>query len=117
MYAKFNGSCLKQDKIIFNHGKTANIYIVYDLNSNLNNFDPTLENCSSMSLKIVRLISVNSVGFDSKGTFSHFDIGQNVIVSGADMTLSAHADKKTRNILLLGEGITQGLDDIRFIGI
>ena len=24
--------------------KTVNIYIVYDLESNLNNFDPTLEN-------------------------------------------------------------------------
>ena len=54
MYAKFNGSCLKQDKIIFNHGKTANIYIVYDLNSNLNNFDPTLENCSFGAVKLTK---------------------------------------------------------------
>ena len=30
MYVKFRGSCLKQDKITFNHGKTVNIYIVYD---------------------------------------------------------------------------------------
>ena len=26
----FNGSCLKQDKITFNHGKAINIYIVYE---------------------------------------------------------------------------------------
>ena len=26
---KFNGSCLKQDKVTFNHGKVVNIYIVY----------------------------------------------------------------------------------------
>ena len=45
MYVKFSGSCLKQNKITFNHGKTVNIYIVYDLKSNLNNFDPTLKNC------------------------------------------------------------------------
>ena len=27
----FRGSCLKQDKITFNHGKVVNIYIVYEL--------------------------------------------------------------------------------------
>ena len=44
-YPKFKGSCLKQNKIAFNHGKIVNIYIVYDLESNLHNFDPALENC------------------------------------------------------------------------
>ena len=44
MYVKFNGSCLTQDKITFNHIKIVNIYIVYHLKSSLNNFDPTLEN-------------------------------------------------------------------------
>ena len=44
MYVKFDGSCLKQDKITFNHGKVVSIYNVYDLKSNLNNFDPTLQN-------------------------------------------------------------------------
>ena len=33
MYVKFNGSCLKQDKISFNHGKAVNIYIAYALKS------------------------------------------------------------------------------------
>ena len=28
---EFRGSCLKQDKIKFNHGKVVNIYIVYEL--------------------------------------------------------------------------------------
>ena len=27
---KFTRSCLKQDKIIFNHGKIVNVYIVYN---------------------------------------------------------------------------------------
>ena len=35
MYVEFSGSCLKQDKTTFNHGKTVNIYIVYDLKSTL----------------------------------------------------------------------------------
>ena len=27
---EFSGSCLKQDKVTFNHGKIVNIYIVYE---------------------------------------------------------------------------------------
>ena len=52
IYVKFSGSCLKQDKITFNHGKTVNIYIFYDLKSNLNNFDPTLQNCLFGAVKL-----------------------------------------------------------------
>ena len=28
---KFNGDCLKQGKITFDHGKIVNIYIVYEI--------------------------------------------------------------------------------------
>ena len=42
---KFNGSCLKQDKITYTYGRIVKIYIVYKLSSNLINFDFTLENC------------------------------------------------------------------------
>ena len=54
MYVKFSGSCLKQDKITFNHGKTVNVYIVYDLKSNLNNFDPSLKNCLFGAIKLTK---------------------------------------------------------------
>ena len=54
MYVKFNGNCLKQDKITFSHGKIVNIYIVYDLNSTLNYNDAiTLENCLFDAAKIM----------------------------------------------------------------
>ena len=33
---KFNGDCLKQEKITFNHGKIINIYIVYEIERSLN---------------------------------------------------------------------------------
>ena len=43
---KFNGSCLKQDKITYTHGKIARIYIVYEISKNYNfSSYPTLENC------------------------------------------------------------------------
>ena len=35
MRVKFHGSCLKQDKVIFNYEKVANIYIVYPLKSTI----------------------------------------------------------------------------------
>ena len=44
--AEFNGSCLKQDSVTFDHGKVVNIYIVYEISKNINISDyPTLENC------------------------------------------------------------------------
>ena len=43
---EFNGNCLKQDKVTFNHGKTVNIGIVYEISKSINISDyPTLANC------------------------------------------------------------------------
>ena len=39
-------------------------------------------------------------------------MGKNVIIFGADMSSSVHVDNKGKDILILGEGPTQGLDDI-----
>ena len=38
-------------------------------------------------------------------------MGKNVIIFGADMSSSVHIDNKEKDILILGEGSTQGLDD------
>ena len=38
-------------------------------------------------------------------------MGKNVIIFGADMSLSLHIDNKNKDILILVEGPTQGLDD------
>ena len=64
-------------------------HIHCDLRSNIDNFDPTL---------------------DANGTFSFPSggLGQNIIHFGADMSSSVHANNKTKNILILGEGIKQG---------
>ena len=31
---EFNGSCLKQDKVTYNHEEIVNIYIVYEISKN-----------------------------------------------------------------------------------
>ena len=42
---KFTGSCLKQSKISYTHGKVVNIYIVYELGASSSNVnDLTLKN-------------------------------------------------------------------------
>ena len=53
------------------------------------------------------------IGFDRKGSFSFpgSDFGQNVIIFGADMSSSVHADNKGKYILILGFGPTQGLGE------
>ena len=81
------------------------------MNSNLNNFDPTLENCVFGTVKLTKNSDIDKykcsgygIGFDSKGTFSHPSggFGQNVIIFGADMSLSVHANNRTyKNELLL----------------
>ena len=79
MYVNFSESYLKQDKVTFNHGKTVNIYIVYHLKSNHNNFDITLQNCLFGAIELTKnRINMNKyeyagygIGFDSKRSFSH----------------------------------------------
>ena len=53
------------------------------------------------------------IGFDSGSGFLFTDgsFGKNVIIFRSDMSSSAHIDNKGKNILILGEGSTQGLDD------
>ena len=115
---KFDGNCLKQYKITFNHGKIVNACIVYELSSNLNNFEFVIENCL-LPVKITKNTDIDKciysgygIGFDSCATFL-FPSGkfaQNVIIFGVGMSSSAHIDNKKKDILILGEGPTQGLD-------
>ena len=48
-----------------------------------------------------------------KGTFSFpiGEFGKNVMIFGANMSSSVHFDNKKNNILIIGEGPTQRLDD------
>ena len=56
------------------------------------------------------------IGFDLKRTFSHpsAGTGANVVIFGADMSSSVNANNKTKSILTLGKGFTQGLEDTTF---
>ena len=71
---KFNGDCLKQEKITFNHGKIVNIYIVYEIEKSVNiSSCSTLENCLFRAVKLTKHVDVDQykysghrIGFDRK---------------------------------------------------
>ena len=117
---QFTGSCLKQSKISYTHGKVVNIYIVYDLeaSSSLIN-DPTLKNCLFGVVTLTKNADIEKnkysaykIGFDRRSSFSSPSGGfsQNVLIFGADMSSSIHIDNKKKDILVLGRGPAQGLE-------
>ena len=113
----FNGLCLWKSNISILK-KVINLYIFYTLGPQLRNLntDFTLGNC----LKLTKNADLDKykytsygIGFNSRSQSSFTDesYGKNVIIFGADMSSSVHVDNKRKDILILGEGPTQGLDD------
>ena len=103
--------------------KVINIYICYTISSWLRNLniDFTLKNCLLGSIKLPKNADPEnykygrySIGFHSQSEFLFTDgsMRKNVIVFGVDMSSSVHIDNKGKDILILGEGPTQELDDI-----
>ena len=117
---KFTGSCLQQSKISYTHRKIVNIYVVYELGaagSNIN--DPTLKNCLFGAVTLTKNTDIDKygysgygIGFDRRSSFSFPSggFGQDIIIVGVDMSSSPHIDNKKADILILGRGLTQGLE-------
>ena len=102
---RFNGDCLKQDKITFNHGKIMNIYIVYEIEKSVNwSSYPTLENCLLSAVKSTKYVDIDQYkysgygnGFDRKGFFSiGNDIRKNEIIFGVDMSSSTKIENRKK---------------------
>ena len=71
---EFNGSCLKQDKVTYNHGKIVNICIVYEISENYSiRTYPTLENYLFGAVSLTKNADIDQykysgyvIGFDRK---------------------------------------------------
>ena len=109
---EFKGDCLKQDKISFDHEKVVNIYIVYEINKNVNiSSYPTLENCLFGAVELTKHLDTDpykyseyDIGFDKKGFFSIGDeVGRSVTIFGVDVSSSPHIDNKKKDISILGK--------------
>ena len=99
-----------------------NLHISYALNLCLRKLNTNfrLDLCLFGSLKLTKNAdpdkykhSSYSIGFISRSEFSLLDgsVRRNVIIFGADMSSCVHTDNKKKDILILGEGPTQKLDD------
>ena len=104
---ELNGDCIKQDKISFDHGTVVKVYILYEINRNVNiSSYSTLENSLFGAVKLTKHVNIDQykysgygIEFDTKGFFSIGDeFGRNVIIFGVDMSSSPH------------KGPTQGLE-------
>ena len=100
---KFDGSCLKQNKITFTHGTIVNIYIVYEISvcDSKNNY-PTLKNPLFGADKLSTNADIDKykysgygIGFDRRGTFS-FPTGRfsyNVIIKKYSINFTVTRNK------------------------
>ena len=61
---EFNGSCLKQDKITYTHGKIVNIYIDYEVSKEYNiSGYPKLENCLFCTVSLTKTVDIDNYKF------------------------------------------------------
>ena len=109
---RFTGVPLKQDKVTYNQGPIVNIYTVYRLIFNSVDFGLTVQNCLFGAVKLTKGADISKnkysgygIGFDSKESFTHPSggYGRNVIIFGADLSSSTHANNKARSILVIGK--------------
>ena len=101
---EFNGSYLKQDKVVYNHGKIVNIYLVYEISKNYSiSTYPTLKNCLFGAVTLTKNADIDhykysgyGIGFDRKGEFSFGSrkFGRSCIIFEADMSISSYANNK-----------------------
>ena len=120
---KFKVSCLKQeDKAAFTSKNVVNYFIVYELDTwpwGINTYF-TLKNCLFGSVKITKNVdpdkykhSVYNIGFGSRSFYllPNNTTRRNVSIFRVDMILWVHIDNKGKDMLIPGDGPTQGLDD------
>ena len=97
---EFSGSCLKQDKITYTHGKVVNIKSI-----NISNY-PALENCLFGAVSLTKNADIDrygyhgyGIGFDRHGSFSFpgTGLGRNVIIFGVDMSSSTKIDNRKKD--------------------
>ena len=90
---EFRGSCVKQDKVTYTHGKIVNIYIVCELDVIYVKTKPTLVNCLIGAVILTKNADINKykysgygIGFDRSSVYSvGYGLGRNITILGVDM--------------------------------
>ena len=126
------GNYLHQD-IIAIPNNVINIYYVYELDpidfSRNNEF--TIQNALFGAVEITKNANTSKykykgygICFDEseefthvrkEGNFNHTALARNIIIFGADMSFSKHANNKANNIYVMGKDYIQKINDTTFI--
>ena len=92
---------------------------IFTLFLNSHNNDPTLKKCLFRAVTLTKNTDIDKygysgygIGFDRRSSFSFPGTGfsQNVLIFGVDMNFSTHIDNSKKDILVLRNGPTQGLE-------
>ena len=131
MNVYLGGRHFQRNKVIVpNNDNVINIYCVYEIQPISSSRDTsfTIQNALFEAMQITKNATDNSknnykeygICFDERsqpghtmteGGFTHTANGRNVLIFGVDMSFSVHATNRANHIYLMGEGLTQGIND------
>ena len=123
-----SGNHFEQNKVIIpNNNNAINIYCIYKLDPIASSRDTsfTIQNALFGAMQITKSATKNNYkGYDicfdersqfghtiTEGGFIHTTNCRNVLIFGADMSFSVHATNRANHIYLMGDGLTQGIND------
>ena len=131
MHVHLRGNNFQQNKVIIpNNNNAINIYCVYELDSIASSRDTsfTIQNALFGAMQITKNATDSDksnykgygICFDERSQFGHTitengitytSNGRNILIFGADRSFSAHATNRANHIYLMGDGLTQGIND------
>ena len=131
IYVYLSGKHFQQNKVIIpNNENVINIYCVYEIQPIASSRDSsfTIQNALFGAMQITKDATDNSknnykgndICFDGRsqfgptiteGGFTHTTSARNVLTFGADMSFSVDATNRANRIYLMGDGLTQGIND------
>ena len=131
LYVYLSGNHFQQNKVIIpNNDNAINIYCVYEIQPIVSgrNTSFTIQNALFGAMQITKNATDNSEnnykGYDicfdersqfghtiTEGGFAHTANGRNLLIFGAGMSFSVHATNRANHIYLMGDGLTQGIND------
>ena len=131
MRVHLSGNHFQQNKVIIpNNFNVINIYCVYRLDQITSSRDTsfTVQNALFGAMQITKNATDSDknnykgygICFDERSQFGHTitedgitytSNGRNVLIFGIDMGFSVHATNKANHIYLIGDGLTQGIND------
>ena len=131
MHVHLSGNHFRQNKVIIpNNNNVINIYCVYQLDPIASTRDTsyTIQNVLFGAMQITKNATDYDknnykgygICFDERSQFGHTitENGRthttnckNVLIFGVDMSFSAHAINRANHIYLMGDGLTQGIND------